>query len=148
MSIISDVIQKLTIQSMLKLLVGAFAVIVLLIGVIAYQHKSVKLVKAESAALRQNISTLTQNVAVLQFNYLECQSANSENSETIDNLLKERTESQAAIMSLASQKESDLKKIASLQSTVDQLRKDPKNNGALAPVLRETIRQIQENDTP
>lgn len=94
--------------------------------------------------LEANVKTLETNTDTLRQNYLTCQSANTTNSETIDALIAERDDAQKAIAALAEQKAKDDWYIDHLEDRIGIARRDPSQNGPLAPVLRETIREIQK----
>ena len=95
-------------------------------------------------ALEADVKTLETNTDTLRQNYLTCQSANTTNSETIDSLIAERDDAKAAVEALAAQKAKDDLYIDRLEERIAAARRDPTQNGPLAPVLRETIREIQE----
>lgn len=94
--------------------------------------------------LEDNVKTLETNTDTLRQNYLTCQSANTTNSETIDSLIAERDDAKAAVEALAAQKAKDDWYIDRLEERIGVARRDPSQNGPLAPVLRETIRELQE----
>lgn len=94
--------------------------------------------------LEGNVKTLETNTDTLRQNYLTCQSANTTNSETIDALIAERDDAKAAVEALAAQKAKDDWYIDRLEERIGAARRDPTQNGPLAPVLRETIRELQE----
>lgn len=94
--------------------------------------------------LEGNVATLEANTDTLRQNYLTCQSANATSSETIDALIAERDDAKAAVEALAAQKAKDDWYIDRLEERIAAARRDPTQNGPLAPVLRETIRELQE----
>lgn len=71
--------------------------------------------------------------------------ANDTNLKTIEKLKKERADAVAAIAALAASTENNKKLIAELTAKLRDLLKDPKNDGPVANVLRETIKEIQKN---
>lgn len=129
-----------------KLIIGAIAGI----AVVAFAWWIVWMVgelgdRAEKITLLEaNVKTLETNTDTLRQNYLTCQSANSTNSETIESLITERDDAKKAIEALAIQKAKDDWYIDQLEDRIGIARRDPSQNGPLAPVLRETIRELQE----
>ncbi len=97
-------------------------------------------------ALEANVKTLGSNTDTLRQNYLTCQSANSTSAETIDALIAERNDAKAAVDALAAQKVKDDWYIDQLEDRIGIQRRDPTQNGPLAPVLRDTIKEIQERN--
>jgi uncharacterized membrane-anchored protein YjiN (DUF445 family) len=104
-----------------------------------------KLLALESAnsALIVDNKILHQNTEVLAENLKKMAEANSTNEQTIKKLIKERSQAQAAIDRLAAESTADRKVISNLNKKLDDLLKDPKNDGIVSPALRETIRDIQ-----
>lgn len=97
----------------------------------------------EKTQLVASNTALQQNVEVLKGNIITIQDANTANLKTIQALLKERKDAQAAINLLASTQKADRQHLENLNRQLESLSKDPKNNGLVAPVLKETIRGIQ-----
>lgn len=99
------------------------------------QHKvaglevKVQQLQTDNATLKRNVETIT--------------AVNQTNVETNNKLVEERKDSQTAIENLAKQAASNKKKLADANKRIDDLLKDPKNNGTVAPVLAETIKTIQ-----
>ena len=85
--------------------------------------------QTDNAILKKNVETITK--------------VNETNVETNKKLLDERKDAQDAIAELAKQKTANKKKLDAANKRIDELLKDPKNNGTVAPVLRETIKSIQ-----
>lgn len=102
--------------------------------------------KEKITALETNVETLTKNTDILRQNYLTCQSANSTNADTIAALQQERDDAEAAVKALAEQKAKDDWYIDQLEDRIGIQRRDPTQNGPLAPVLRDTIKEIQERN--
>jgi cell division protein FtsB len=99
-----------------------------------------------NAVLTVNNKTLSDNNAVLNNNIKRLESTNSTNQTTIDSLLKERQASESVIKILAREKKMSDKIIVDLHKKLVILEKNPKNDGPLAPVLRDTIQGIEASE--
>ena len=95
------------------------------------------------AGLEVKITQLETDNATLKKNVETITAVNATNVETNNKLLEERQDAQDAIAELAKQKAANQKKLADANKRIDELLKDPKNNGTVAPVLAETIKTIQ-----
>jgi|SRR5579859_1475522 len=100
--------------------------------------------------LEQNNTTLTQNNKILQenndvlkANLNTCTGVNSTDQATIAGLIKERSDAQAAVTSLAAQQKSNVAAIGVLGKKLSDMEKNAANDGPLAPDLRETVRGIE-----
>lgn len=127
--------------------VGAILLaIALALATFGFISKSVQLVASEHkvAGLEVTVKQLQTDNAILKKNVETITKVNETNVETNKKLLQERADAQAAIANLAKQKASNKKQLDAANAKIDELLKDPKNNGAVSPVLRETIRGIQE----
>lgn len=103
-------------------------------------EKNTKLA-ADNSILISNNNTLKENQDVL----LE---TNETNQETVRRLDKERNEAKEAIAALAKANQKDRQALDLIGKKIDDMAKDPTNDGPVAPVLRETIRAIQtQRDT-
>ena len=100
---------------------------------IASKHK----IESENNQLKSNISTLKTNIDNLQ-------TLNTQNQETIEKLLAERQDSKKAIENLAQKTANDKASIEMMSARIKELLIDPRNNGEVAPVLRETINNVQK----
>ncbi len=116
-----------------------------IIGYVAYNRHTIKTLRSENVVLTQNNKTLQENVDTVKDNLSKTEKANAALLGTIGDLQKERDSAKAAVEALNKEKKSNTKVIGDLQKALDKLKKDPANNGPLAPVLRETIRGIQES---
>ena len=126
----------------------ATLIIAVILGTVYYVHslkKDIKTLTDDKNVLIANNSILKQNTAVLSANVKTCQSANTTNLDTIQKLTEERADSIKAINNLAASTLSDRKTISNLNAKLDDLLKDPKNDGIVSPALRETVRNIQRN---
>ena len=136
--------------SQVKLIItGVVLAAVVGVGLTVYfQHKTIKGLRADITTLETNNATLKQNTDILRTNYLTCSTANQANAATIEALKAERQDALDSLAALAKDQSKSATKIDQLNRLLDNLRADPDNNGSVAPVLRETIRAIQEGDTP
>lgn len=88
-------------------------------------------------------STLQTNNQSLKQNQETLLKVNDTNRETIQRLDDERKESKKAIESLAAMNKRDRHALDKIGNKIDEMIKDPANDGDVAPVLREAIRDIQ-----
>lgn len=114
------------------------------IGWVTYTRHTIKSLRADNIVLVQNNKVLQENVDTVKDNLAKTEKANGVLLSTIGDLQKERDNAKAAADALSKEKKSNTKVIGDLQKQLEKLKKDPVNNGPLAPVLRETIRGIQE----
>ena len=99
---------------------------------------------AEKAELVANEVVLRSNIETVKSNLKAERDANAANIATIDKLLEDRKDAQQQIKKLADLKAKNKRTSDALnKNVVEMLKKDPKNNGPLSPVLKETIRGIQ-----
>ena len=112
------------------------------------QQKTIKSLRQDITLLENNNKALQDNTVTLRQNYLDCSVANKTNIATIASLTAERQDALDSLAALAKDQSKSATKIEQLNRMLDNLRSDPANNGSVAPVLRETIRAIQEGDTP
>lgn len=140
---------------MLNLLFGGglftkVAVVLLFVALVAaagfgvVKTGQLKVVQLEVKSLTVKIEQLTTDNATLKKNVETITQVNATNVETNNALLKERADAQAAIEALGLQKAANKRKLDAANKRIDELLKDPKNNGTVAPVLAETIKTIQE----
>lgn len=132
--------------SQLKLIawgVAAAGVVVLMIW-IGLMRGEIKDLRNENVILAQNNKVLQENNATIKKNLDTVRSTNEENLKTIIALEKERDDAKKAVAELAKKEKSNIKTIGELKDKLEEMEKNPANNGALAPALRETIRGIQE----
>ena len=132
-------------------LIMAGVVLAVMVGVgitIVVQHKTIKGLREDIVLLEANNKTLKDNTDTLRQNYLVCSEANKSSTATIAALTAERQDALDALAALSAEQVVAANRIAQLNKLLDNLRADPANNGPVAPVLRETIRAIQEGETP
>lgn len=133
--------------------VGAIlAALLILVGGTAYKLKSLgaevdKLTK-ENVELSNNNKMMATNIDVLNENMMMLADTAMANKMTADSLIKERKSSQQAINTLAESTVADKQTISRLYSKLDDILKDPANDGVVSPALRETIRNIQNSRKP
>jgi cell division protein FtsB len=136
--------------SQIKLIVAAVVVTTAIAGVggTIWYVKSLQKDIAQLTEDKNNLTAankiLTDNNATLKENQLKLESANSANLATIKALQGERVQATRAISQLATANATDKAALDRLNQKVEKLLKDPKNDGAVAPVLREVIRDIQK----
>lgn len=106
-------------------------------------NKKVHALESANSTLTIDNTILQQNTQVLSENLKKMAEANSANEQTIRKLIEERAQAQAAVNKLAAESAADRKVISNLNKKLDDLLKDPKNDGIVSPALRETIRDIQ-----
>jgi hypothetical protein len=111
---------------------------------IHYQSGKIETLQTEKAELQTNNKTLIDNNAILKSNLAQLNTVNDTNAQTIQSLLTERVSAQKAITALANASAANKQVISGLNKRLADIIKDPKNDGVLAPVLRETIRDIQD----
>lgn len=107
--------------------------------------------KKEIAELQGKVSSLTtdngiltSNNSVLKSNLNAAFRVNATNDETIKSLVKEREDSYHAIETLAKKDVASAKKIKDLKDVIDKLKGDPTKDGPVAPILKDTIIEIQK----
>jgi hypothetical protein len=96
------------------------------------------------STLQENNAILKANNTTLKFNLEEAAKANQSTVEANKKLLEERKDAQALIAELAKQKQVSQANLADANKKIDEMLKDPRNNGTIAPVLRETLKDIQK----
>lgn len=134
-----------------KLIVGALligAVLASGIGLyfyIGHMKTEIANLKEDNNVLVMNNKILQENVTLLKDAANTFQASNQTNEATVQNLLVERTQAVKAIETLAIQQKNNKIVITSLSNKINELLKDPKNDGPVAPVLRETVRGVQNN---
>lgn len=102
--------------------------------------KDVTLVKQKS-----DIEFLSNNIATLRKNVSELTKINESNEKLISQLTADAVQSKIAIDDLLKKNKQRTEQTQNLQNQIEQLKKNPSNDGSVSPVLRETIRSIQTN---
>jgi hypothetical protein len=114
----------------------------LILSVGSCTYKAVELTSAQHqvTTLQQDIGTLNANIGILKQNQVTLKSTNDANLQTIAALVKERKDAQQAIDNLAKQKQVEHAKAETANKRIEELLKNPANNGKVAPVLGETLK--------
>jgi DNA repair exonuclease SbcCD ATPase subunit len=111
---------------------------------IASLEKRITRLTEESNALKVDNAILKENNETLKDGLKKLASANLTNYNTAKQLLDERGKALDAITNLAKVNKLNNEKLDRLAKRVEEMLKDPKNDGPVAPVLREVIREIQK----
>lgn len=85
------------------------------------------------------------NNDVLKSNVITLEGANKSTSATAQALIAERKGAQIAIANLAASNLKDKQALDVAKRKLEDLLKDPANDGPVAPVLREIVRSIQQD---
>lgn len=91
----------------------------------------------DNKVLALNNQTLKQNVGTLE-------AANMATASTAQSLIAERKSAQVAINNLAAASLKDKQDLAAARATLDDMSKNPANDGEVSPILKEAIRAIQD----
>jgi cell division protein FtsB len=132
-----------------KLIIVAIAGALLLAavgGAYIYVNKlksTIAKLERDNAILTTNNEVLKENVAIMRDNVKALATANHENWKTAQALIAERAAAQAAINNLAVATKNDRDTINRLNGRLQEILKDPQNDGLVAPALRETVRDVQ-----
>ena len=125
------------------------AAIVAAAGCIFYVHRrnvNIATLETEKSQLIANNKVLVENNKILKDNVNQILDANATTNKTVASLVAERQDATKAIANLAAATANDKQTIASLKQNLTDLIKDPKNDGLVAPALRETVRRIQDGE--
>lgn len=143
-----------TLGTPLGLKIAGGIILALVIGFGAYiavQKIEINGLKKDVAALteqRNNLDVdnkiLKENNTALKDGLKKLATANETNYNTAKSLLDERSKSVVAINNLAIANRLSNEKLDRLNVKIEDMLKDPKNDGPVAPVLREIIREIQK----
>ena len=134
--------------------VTAFAFIALLVGAGAYvvvQKLEIRGLKTTVSALTEEKNALTVDNRILKENNETLKDglkklalANQTNYNTAKQLQEERAKATTAIANLAAANRRSGESLDRLNRRLEEMLKDPNNDGPVAPVLREVIREIQK----
>jgi hypothetical protein len=129
----------------LLILLIVLAPFVLLYSNISYASKENKRLnemiielRAENTVLKNNIEILKENIEVLQ-------ESNRKNIVVIEKLTIERKEAKKIIDRLSQNRMNDQMSIRIMSDKIKEMLKEAGNDGEVAPVLRETVKNIQES---
>lgn len=122
-------------------MLGLSIALVLSIGSCTVKQVELTSAQHQVTSLQKDVGQLTANTAILKQNQDTLKKTNDTNLQTIDKLVQERADSQKAIDQLATQKRVEHTKAMTAQARIDELLKSAKNNGPIAPVLSETLKE-------
>ena len=125
------------------IMIGSLTLLLLTGGIAALKNREVNSLQAKNVVLTTDNEILKQNNVTLKAAVKDVTDANSANLTTIKQLVEERKDSQAAIESLARSQAKDKDALKKASAKIDEMIKNPANEGKVAPVLAETIRDIQ-----
>lgn len=128
----------------LALLVAAALAVGSVYLYIKHLQSSIEKLEGDNIVLKTNNQVLKDNVEIMRQNVKELAKSNHENWKTVQSLLEERKAAQQAINNLAVATKNDREVIARLNKRLNDIIKDPSNDGVVAPALRETVRDVQE----
>lgn len=105
-----------------------------------------KVTKLETAngQLSTDNTTLKHNNKILKDDLNKAIDVNKTTVDANNKLLQERKDAQIAIANLAAANAKSKDELDKAKRKIEDMLKDPKNDGPIAPVLREIIRDIQE----
>lgn len=118
--------------------------LVLSVGSCTYKEAELLSATHQVTSLQKDIGTLNANNSILKQNQDTLKQSNEANVATINKLVEERKDAQVAINTLAKQKQVEHAKVITAQRKIDEMLKDPKNNGPIAPVLSETLKEYNK----
>lgn len=152
MSILSKTTGLISKTNISKIKIVAISLMVgLLIATVTGVYIYTKSLENRNEQLRTHISLLTANNLILSSNNATLKnnldiavSANAKNNLTIESLLGERNDIKNAIIALAKIELANRKKLENLNATIDSSKGNADKDGPLAPILRDTIKQVQE----
>ena len=107
-------------------------------------RSSVETLEKEKAELVASNSVLKDNNDVLRDNMKKLATANHTNYLTAQSLIKDKEAATKAISNLAAMRTADKAGYDRLTKKLEEMLKDPRNDGPVAPVLREVMREIQK----
>lgn len=135
---------KVTGLAFLAVIVAAGAYITVQKIEIGSLKKDVAAITVERNNLDVDNKILKENNDTLKDGLKKLATANQTNYNTAKQLLDERQKSMTAINNLAIANRLSNQKLDRLNVKLEDMLKDPKNDGPVAPVLREVIREIQK----
>lgn len=105
--------------------------------------KEIVTLQSQVNSLSANNNILISNNSTLKNNLDVAITSNDNNVTTIETLLRERLQSKEAVEKLAKTELISKKKIKDLTNEVIKLKGDPTQDGPLAPVLKDTLNNVQ-----
>lgn len=131
-------------------MIAMLVVIVACGAYIGVQNFEIKTMRLRISMCEKTVNELTVNNAILKDNNIvlkdnmkKLATASYSNYQTAAALLEERAKAQTAINNLAAITRKDREALDRVNGKLVEMLKDPKNDGPLAPILRELIRDIQ-----
>jgi cell division protein FtsB len=129
--------------SQIKLIFLAVAATAIL-GTVGGTALYVRHLRGEVAELETDNRIYKQNNETLKKNVETLDKANTANFNTVQSLIADKAQASKAISQLAAMRQADNARFDRLNGRIQDMLKDPKNDGAVAPVLREVIREVQK----
>lgn len=136
--------------SQVKLIILAVAATAILSAVggtalyVRHLRSSVETLEKQKSDLIVDNKIFKDNNDVLKDNMKKLATANLTNYNTAQSLIADKAQSTRAIANLAAARVADRQSFDRLTGKIEAMLKDPKNDGPVAPVLREVIREIQK----
>lgn len=129
---------------MIRALIVIGAILISLAGVkFHYMNQELNSLRIGTVKLETANTILKQNSSSLVARLKLFSEADVANKATIAALLEEREESLKAIEKLSKAKTTSIAKLDAVKDKIEVDRKTPNTDGPIAPVLKETIREIQ-----
>lgn len=129
-------------------LIGALISCLVFIGIreieIGRLNKQIAALQKENNNLVVDNKILKENNLVLKENLKTLADANDANVATAKALLAERNKSVEAINNLAQSNNRNKEAFDRINKKLEELLSDPKNDGPVAPVLKDVIKEIQK----
>lgn len=98
----------------------------------------------ELSDLKVEYAVLQRNNQVLESNQKEIVSANQACTATVKGLTDERAANVVAVKSLAANNKRSKEALDKLEQMIEEMKKDSKNDGPVAPVLKQIVEEIQK----
>ena len=129
---------------MIRALIVIGAILISLAGVkFHYMNQELNSLKIANVKLDMANTILRQNNSSLSGRLKLFSEADAINKATIADLMKEREESLKAIERLSRVKATNNSKLDAVKDKIEVNRNTPNTDGPIAPVLKDTIREIQ-----
>lgn len=135
---------KVAIYSMIAVLVAGGAYIGAKEVQVYQLNKKVEILEKEKNKLVVDNKILEENNEVFRENMKKLATANFTNWTTAKALIDERAKAADTIANLAAANRRTKESLDRISKTIEDVLKDPNNDGPIAPVLREVIREIQK----
>jgi Tfp pilus assembly protein PilO len=122
--------------------------IIAFFGYFVYLHHEVKDLKTTNIEISAKLKISDDNLAVATANANKCYESNAENKKTISKLLVNQELSVQEMKNLVYANEASKKQLKNLNSKINEMAKDPSNDGEISPILKETLRTLKKVQTP